>query len=838
MKTIKNLMFVACAATTICACQKEFINDTDNNSADKVVTFSGNVDDAVTKTHINYQEGVTSFETLFTSSDVISINGVKSQVESVNEETNETVMVEGVKASDDRKSITFDVAGVTAPYFAVTGRHDKGYDPETNEYTVQFSGTGSPQKYTTVSGGEYTSFSSGADMLAAYGESENLKFQHLSTFYAITIDPENSDLEDNIKSIYIRQGNEDKIAGTWALSFEGENHIPTLTPKTLSAYIGYECGEEGLAQGNTMIVGLPAYNYPKGLIFTIKDINGKFVSYKVPASKTQHAADGGKIIPFKPEFKPASGTIKTVEDWEAFAESINSGKDWDLYRWVGNGTVKLGGNLMAENLTSINKNFPYVFDGNGYSITRTAATGPLFIEVSGEVKNLTLEGNLHLTQYGSALVRTLNPGGKLTGCTNNMDITFEIENKTVYLGGLVAVLPTLKESGDFTVTIENCTNNGSIIGTSAGQTLDKGEPVSYRVAIGGIVGDVRAAGDGNTPYEVILNNCKNNGAIKFTPIPPGDYNVIGAGITGIGGVAGVFRNSKSITMNDCDNTGNITISAEKMVTDQGMKPYAICMGGVIGFSSITTGVGLTTTGNNLTMTGCDNSGVLHNCADSRVTSQTSASKIYTGGIAGALLGLEDTFATLENCKNTGNITTYDLVQGDQTIVSARPPYSAVAGGLIGFGGYVNIKDCSVNSTIGNGKRQMYSWGGVIGYTVKPFHVMGNTTLALSGYSARINGCQGNRAVIAVVPVYYTGSTKKMDITPDINGSTITGSLSVSGTLMNYEGAKTDTTTQENLDYTELINSVETVTANLVCGQGYTTLSEDVDFSKATITYTK
>ena len=100
MKTIKNLMFVACAATTICACQKEFVNDLDNTTAGTVVTFSGNVDDAVTKTHINYQDGVTSFETLFTSSDVISINGIKSQVESFNEETNETVMVDGVKASE------------------------------------------------------------------------------------------------------------------------------------------------------------------------------------------------------------------------------------------------------------------------------------------------------------------------------------------------------------------------------------------------------------------------------------------------------------------------------------------------------------------------------------------------------------------------------------------------------------------------------------------------------------------------------------------------------------------------------------------------------------------
>ena len=834
MKTIKNLMFVACAATTICACQKEFVNDLDNTTAGTVVTFSGNVDDAVTKTHINYQDGVTSFETLFTSSDVISINGVKSQVESFNEETNETVMVDGVKASDDRKSITFDVAGVTAPYFAVTGRHDKGYNVDTHTYTVQFSGTGSPQKYTTVSGGEYTSFSTGADMLAAYGESENLKFQHLSTFYAITIDPENSELEDNIKSIYIRQGNEDKIAGIWELSFEGENHIPTLTPKTLSAYIGYECGEEGLAQGNTMIVGLPAYNYPEGLIFTIKDINGKFVSYKVPASKTQHATDGGKIIPFKPDFKPASGTINSVEDWEDFAASINTGNDWDLYRWVGNGTVKLGADLEAENLTSINKNFPYTFDGDGHSIKRTKATGSLFIEVSGEVKNLTLEGNLHLTQYGSALVRTLNPGGKLTGCTNNMDITFELENKTVYLGGLVAVLPTTKEDKEFTTTISNCTNNGSIIGTSAGQYLNEGKLVAYGVAIGGIVGDVRAGGGSNIPYTVIFEDCQNTGNIKFTPIPPaGDHTTIGAGLTGIGGVAGNLRNSKAITMTNCDNTGNITISAERMITDQGMKAYSICMGGVIGCGTNSTGLGLTTTGHDITMTDCDNSGVLYNCGDNYSKSDVGNNKVYTGGIAGSLIGLDGNYASLNNCNNTGDIITYDLVTGDQEIISARVAYTAVAGGLIGYGGNIEMNNCTVNCQIGNGKRPMVAWGGCIGFLIKPFK-LNNGAVHLNGYFQRISAYKMNRATIAVVPV---ACGTKAD---DVKGSEITGTLEISGCIMSSGSVLSSASDKSDLSSTlktKVCGELSKAKQYLICGEGFTA-NTGLDYSKATITYSE
>ena len=681
MKTMKNLLFVAFAAMTISACQKEMEDNRLNAATGEIVTFTASVGDTDTKTSINYVDGVESFTTFFTTMDLISVNGVKT---------------ESVTPNDERTSISFDVEGVTAPYFAVTGAHDKGFDSETNTYTLQFSGTGSMQKYRTVSDGKYVSFWTSADILAAYSESETMKFQHMSTFYAIKIDKANSTLDSNIKNVYIRQADGGYMAGYWTLSFEGEEFKPTLTPKNLSAYMGYDCGEEGVCQDSTMLIGIPAYNYPEGLIFTIKDVNGNFASYKVDKSQTQHAADGGKIIPFKPAFKPASGVIKTAAEWNEFADCINNAKnDWDLYRWVGDGTVKLGANIEAENLTTITKNFPYVLDGCGYTITRTNATKPLLLELSGEIKNLTLAGALTLSnEYGAPFVRKLNAGAKLTGCTNRMSVKCT-NNVASYVGGIVAYASTLRidvaESQTLAeletpiTTITNCINYGSIE-VIADFTNYTGS-IAPIMTIGGIIGDVRAGGDaedGYVNYSVNFDRCKNYGDILLVPNANTDHTKMSMGITGIGGVVGFIRSGESFKLNDCDNEGNLTLSAKGMGSVNGMKAYATCMGGVLGLSVINGGLGVSVNGNDIELTNCDNSGTLYNCADNYSTTQAATTKIYTAGIAGALVGLENDFAVLKTCTNTGDIYTYDLVTGDQNIISGRSPYNPVAGGLVGF----------------------------------------------------------------------------------------------------------------------------------------------------------
>ena len=827
MKTIKNLFLVAFAATSIIACQKEEAQNNDLAPKGEVVTFTGSVSSTETKTAIHYADGAESFPTLFTSSDVIAVNGVKSWANILNDKTSEYEYKEGVAVSKDQQSISFDVEGVTPPYYAVTGCHDKGFDA--GVYNIQVSGTGAMQKFRTVAGGEYVSFWTSADVLAAYSETESLEFKHMSTFYAITIDSENSTVKDNIKNIYIRQGDGSNIAGQWTLKFD-ENHNPFLEPSNLTAFIGYDCGEGGVAQGTTMIVGLPSYNYENGLIFTIKDVNGKFASFMVPGTKTNHTADGGKIIPFKPAFKPGDGVINSAADWNEFAAFVNNTgekKDWEIYRWIGAGgnTITLGKDIEAEDLDPITVDFTYTLDGNGKTITRTNATAALFSTVSGTVKNLTLAGNFEATasQGDAPFVSTLAPGGTISGCTNKMTITFD-KNDHTYVAGIVKMM-----TGG---TIEDCVNDGTITAKLI-NTSDK------NVAVAGIVAQVNASGQ-----DIVIKNCINKKAVTFAPVV--ESSSYGSKVCGVGGIAGWLRAAKSFTLENCDNEGAVTYSAENITSANGSKAYPICVGGVVGVAAAQNTNGYiedpsSVAGLSISMTGCDNSGAVYNCGVVYLSASTTNKKeikkrVFTGGLVGSLTGQSDEYASLVECTNTGSVTPYDLT-GESA--STQACYSSVVGGLIGFGAYVDMNNCTVKCTMGTDKRPVMSYGGVIGCAVGPFRLV-DSKVRVEGYYHRIENYQGNRAIVAAVPVLFgTTASNTMSISPAISGSTITnckigGNVkTTNGALKTAAGEATDDLSGSDWGVT-LFNGTNKITGNYVYGQGYT--SADSDLTVSDVTY--
>jgi len=815
MKTIKNFILVAFAATSIVACVKEEANNTDFAPKGEVVTFTGSVNSAETKTAIWYTEEGATFPTLFTSADKIAVNGVLSKADILDDATGNYEYKEGVSPSKDQTNITFDVEGVTPPYYAVTGTHNKGYAD--GVYNIQVSGTVAQQKFRTVAGGEYVSFWTSADILAAYSETESFEFKHMSTFYAITIDSENSTVNDNIKNIYVRQGDGSYIAGQWKLKFEGEGHTPVLAPENLTAYIGYDCLEDGVAQGTTMIIGLPAYDYESGLIFTIKDVNGKFASYKVPAEKTKHAADGGKIIPFKPTFKPGAGVINSAADWNEFAEFVNnpSDKDWDIYRWIGDGsnTIKLGADIddSEVDLIPITAEFTYTLDGNGKTITRTNATQALFSTVSGTVKNLTLAGNFEATasQGDAPFVSTLAPGGTISGCTNKMTVTFEKADHA-YVAGIVK-----KMTGG---TIENCVNNGEIKVKLSG---------NKNVGIGGIVGQADASGQ-----PMIIKNCINKQKITFAPVIATEDD--GSPACGVGGVVGWLRRAESFTLENCDNEGEVTYSAENITSTLGANAsYPICVGGIIGVGSTYNGSVIDDVNNGIkiSISNCDNSGTVYNCGVVNTTNKASGKRAFTGGLAGFLLGKsgDGNYASISYCTNTGAVYTYNLTgEGSSTM----PYFSSVAGGFVGFGGYLNMDNCTINCLIGCKERALMSLGGVIGLTVRPF-TLTNSNVHIEGYYNRISNYQNNRAVVASVPTYYGGNTNNpMTITPDITGSAISNCkigghiYTTASALTTANGAKTTDLSESNYSVT-LFNSTDKATEGAIVGQGYTTVATDV-----------
>lgn len=820
MKTIKNFILVAFLATAATACQKEMIGSDEIPTTGSHVTFTGEIDEAQTKTFIQYEAGFEDgvFTTLFTSSDKITVNGKQSP---------------STTTSEDRTSIEFEVEDVAAPYFAVTtsqvAKEDGkyvGFNDESKTYTLQIAGKAAPQKYTKVTDGQYTSFQSNTDILAAYSENENLHFQHMSTFYAVTVAAESA-VKDNIKTIYVCQGDENysNIAGRWYLQFDKEdNYKPILKPSTLTSLVAFDCGEEGLAHGTTMIIGLPAYNYESGLVFTLLDVNGNLASYKVRAEKTQHAADGGKLIPFKPAFNPnpdtvIPGLITTAAQWNAFAEFMSGAElsEDGLARWFVNGTVKLGADIKGDLASVTNLPAGYVVDGNGKKITRPEATAALFGTVSGEVKNLTLAGNFTATasQGDAPFASTLNAGGKISGCTNEMTISFDKADHA-YVAGIVK-----KMTGG---TIENCVNNGSInvkLGNEKG---------NKNVGIGGIVGQIDGSG-----AEMLVKDCLNKAAITFAPVIKTTDD--GSAACGVGGVVGWMRRAEVFTLENCDNEGNVTYSAEYVTSTSGSKTYPICVGGIVGVGSNYGGSVIDDVANgiNVSITGCDNKGTVYNCGSVNTTTKASGKRAFTGGLAGFLLGQDGNYAKISSCTNTGAVYTYDLTgEGASTM----PYLSSVVGGLVGFGGYLNMDKCTVNCEIGCKKRALMSLGGVIGLTVRPF-ILTNSNVHIEGYYNRISNYQDNRAIVASVPTYYGGNTNNpMTITPDIKGSRIADCkvgghiYATSSALSTTNGAKTDDLSGSDFSVT-LFNSTDKIGEGVVCGQGIVLAEGDLTVENIT-----
>ena len=756
------------------------------------------------KTWLDYQAGGSPLKVYWSDGDKINVNGISSLSLSVEEGAKMPVA-------------DFNIYGVEAPFNViypasiVTGNV---YDSE-GYISVELP---SVQSY------HPTTFANESAIMCGYSEDANVSLSNLCSAVRVNV----KGTETIVSASVISASESAPLCGDFKINPQAGILAPVdgAAQLTLELTENITLSEDGV----DFFFTLPAGDYSDGLSFYFCREDGRNLEC---IWRPESALEAGKLYSFNDvEYVPGAKDITTAEDWEEFAAAVNAQPEEtekaeaiNKYLYKG-GFVRLGADIQANSLTAIKNEFPYVFDGNGHSLTYSAASS-LFDKLSGEIRDLTLNGELTLSGEGAPFVRQLFPGASIKGCTNNMNVTFDIHNKGVYVAGFAAVLTTLKTEGEvITTTIKDCTNNGSITGTSSCQDLT----TAYNVAIGGIAGDVRSGGSGNVPYSIVMENCKNTGKIILTPIPPSDHTTIGMGLTGIGGLVGTFRSSLSITMDDCDNSGNITLSAKEMKTDKGMKAYSICMGGIIGCGTYSSGVGLTLTGHDISITGCDNSGVLYNCGDNYSTSSTGNNKVYTGGIAGALVGLEGDYASVSGCTNTGSIITYDLVTGDQDVISARPAYCAVAGGLIGYGGYLDMKECTVNCQIGNGKRPMVAWGGMVGFLVKPF-ALSDSRIHLNGYYQRLSTYKMNRAVVAVVPA------KCGTVADDVAGSTITGTLVISGCIMS-SGSTLSSDDKSDISAsltTKVCGDLAKAKSYLVAGEGYTA-NAGVDYSLANITY--
>lgn len=762
------------AAVALCSCGREELPE-QTESAGDVVLRAGLVS-VQTKTWLD-SEGSKDNPTkkvYWSDGDRINVNGQISLPVSV---------PEGAKVGE----ADFHLRSVDGPYSVIYPHDivvDETYDEE-GRITISLA---SSQTY------HPTTFSSGAAVMYGYTESEDVALRNLCAALRVNV----TGAAAVSSATLVSESSDAPICGTFTLCPKtGE-----LTPVDGAVTLNLDFDEVTISpEGTDFYFTVPAGDYSTGLSFYFTNAgDGRKMQC---VWKPETALEAGRLYSFNDvPYAPEAKDIESAQEWEEFVLALNGEGDLGKYLYK-DGAVRLGADIETDIV--VPGEFAYILDGAGHTITRTDATQALFDTVSGEIKNLNLAGNLTLDDEGAPMVNTLVSGGKLSGCTNGMTVYFEAADHA-YVSGLVKLM-----TGG---VIENCINNGSVTAKVDVSAADK------NVAVGGIAAQVNAA-----DCDVVIRNCQNTAELIVAPVSAADDSK-GMKVSVLGGIAGWLRAGNSFTIDNCDNSGRIHYSADFITSTKGTKAYAICVGGVIGLAAPTShsdGVlnnPLNVDGFDLTVLNCDNTGVVSNYGTTYAGSSDTNVKAYTGGLFGAILGQAEKYASIKSCTSKGHILTYDLA-GDGT--SARPGFCCVAGGLAGFGGWLNVDASTINCVIGSGKRAMVSIAGLLGFALRPF-TLTDSDLYYTGYFRCHSGYAGNRAVVAVVPVLYNKNAMKM--VPDVKGTIISNCRI--GALLNTSDTYPGTSnTSELTTNKQIFTTPEDAQANLVCGQGYTTVAEDV-----------
>ena len=251
-------------------------------------------------------------------------------------------------------------------------------------------------------------------------------------------------------------------------------------------------------------------------------------------------------------------------------------------------------------------------DGNGHTVTTTQ---PLFTNLSGVVKNLTIRGSISSSDgrigalacdgsrmtcidvknyadvsvtgkyYAAGLVGYSNVWASFIGCENHGSIT-----SSYHAAGIVC-----RTSGE--LTLSNCKNDGDI--TAAPQDI-----TFY-------AGGMLAKSGGS----VMMQNCQNSGAVTTS-------------VKYVGGLGGYLDTSDVMkTVISCENSGNVTCGGKN---DQELS----YMGGIVGY-----------------MKGGKSYCTFSNCSNSGEIISNAGGKVILCGICGYV---NSESIVIARCSNTGS----------------------------------------------------------------------------------------------------------------------------------------------------------------------------------------
>lgn len=197
--------------------------------------------------------------------------------------------------------------------------------------------------------------------------------------------------------------------------------------------------------------------------------------------------------------------------------------------------------------------FSGTFDGNGHFIKvainetkdeRGIYRQGIFGYVTGDVSNLTVEGNINVSFYSGFVgaIAANVEGGTIFNCTNNATIHAVSTNNVLHVGGIagsvrdgeeiVSFIDSTVNNGDITVTAKSTTNSDTYLGNGTSGS------------VGGILGYV------SVKSGVDIGRSINNGKI-----------IVYGGKDNIGGIIGqtsTNENSTYANITYCANKGEIT----------------------------------------------------------------------------------------------------------------------------------------------------------------------------------------------------------------------------------------------------------------------------------------
>lgn len=529
-------------------------------------------------------------------------------------------------------------------------------------------------------------------MYASSTTATGMEFFHLGAVLKFTFSG-----EESLKSIVVMAPAGEKISGEFTLGKSDGLYDGTISGGT-SDCITLDTDGESLEGGKVFYVSLPAGTYAEGLqIIAVPTVpkEGQ-TAMKLSFKATGCSLAAGKVYEFAPKefsYNTSELFITSVSDLLAF------GKNYGSYAKSDGVEAKLVCDLDMTGAAYLGPNEYFgSFDGLGHTVK--GLDHPLFGNLCGQVRNVTLESNIVFdpatfnlngaTDYGIGVVAHYLYATRdvtISGAKQTITTDAIVENVTTK-GSISIVNPTTKahafQIGGIVgasngAPVKNCVNHADVtIGSGYSVTKHTEGTSIYVLACGGIVGTCQ------TSKNATLTDCVNYG--KVTASQSGAEEGVF-----VGGIVGYY--AQPGTMDGCKNYGQVEYNGAS-------SQVRACVGGLMGQAvdakqpaiKNSTNYGKVIFGGTATVTsyvgGCTGYNInstltnVHNEGDVEMSAEMSGGMCYTGGVASASIHGNST-----NMSNKGNI-----------LVKGKSGYHFV-GGITGYEGGYNLKQVSNSGNI-------------------------------------------------------------------------------------------------------------------------------------------